>query len=205
MVEVISGLPLDVFFARRLFDPLGMVDTGFYVPAPSLGRLAAVHAPGAQGKLERLDTPVIDRPQRIKLSGGGGLVSTALDYARLCQMLLNGGHLDGTRVLGRKTIELMTANQISGEDTRFPVGAPFPVGSAGSRMTLGVSTVVNMASVGVPFSVGSYMWGGAYGTLFWIDPKEDILGVFMVQQGDGPFLWRPIGIFASLTYQALVD
>ena len=204
MVEVISGMSLDVFFARRLFEPLGMVDTGFYVPAPSLGRLAEVHAPSVQGRLERLDRPVLDAPQRIKLSGGGGLVSTAADYARLCQMLLNGGHLDGAQVLGRTTIDLMTANQMSGEDTPFQADIPLPGRPAGWRMALGVATVVDMAKNGVPLSVGSYSWMGAWGTVFWIDPTEDLFGVLMVQQGSGSFWGRPMGIFPGLAYQALV-
>jgi CubicO group peptidase (beta-lactamase class C family) len=201
-VEVVSGKSFDAFLKERIFEPLGMVDTGFYVPANSLGRLAAVYTPDEHGGLRRATEPRLDRSApRPFLSGGSGLVSTAPDYARFCQLLLNRGALDGTRLLGRKTIELMTADQMRGQPSPFP--AAILPGAAGWRMALGVGTLVDVAQSGLPGSVGSYTWAGAACTFFWVDPKEDLFGLFLVQRT--PYSARVYAAFPLLTYQALVD
>jgi CubicO group peptidase (beta-lactamase class C family) len=202
LVEVVSGHAFDVFLKERIFAPLGMVDTGFYVPAESLDRLAAVYTPGEHGGLRRAADPGLDRSvPRPFLSGGGGLVSTASDYARFCQMLLNRGALDDARLLGRKTIELMTADQMPQQPSPFP--PTLLPGAPGHRMALGVGTLVDVAQVGLPGSVGSYTWGGAFCTYFWVDPKEDLFGVFLVQRR--PYSAQVFAAFPVLTYQALVD
>jgi len=176
-----------------------MTDTGFHVPPQELSRLVPVYTPNGRGGLKRDE----NQPDRSKppafLSGGGGLVSTAADYGRFCQALLNGGAPSGTRLLGRKTVELMTANHWTGDKSPYPPG--FPV-LRGNGYGLGVRTLVDVAQSGVPSSLGEYGWGGAHSTYFWIDPREQIIGVLMVQLV--PLNFRPAWIFQVLAYQALV-
>lgn len=203
LVEVVSGESFDAFLKQRIFDPLAMTDTGFWVPPQEQGRLATVYALGADGTLTVRDLPVASEATGATVCGGSRLLSTAADYAQVCQMLLNGGNLDAAQLLGRKTVALMTANQMAGEDTPFGLGVPLPGGRHGWRMGLGVGVVTDAAKTGMPLSVGSYTWAGAWGTLFWIDPAEDLYGVFMVQQAPGPFWPRPAHSLIPLTYQAL--
>ena len=199
LVEVISGQPFDVFLQQRIFTPLELTDTGFYVREQDLNRLAPVYRPDGRGGLTR------DKNQRDRskppafLGGGGGLVSTAADYGRFCQTLLNGGALSGTRLLGRKTVELMTANHWTQDDSPFP---PVSWMLSGYSYGLGVRTLVDVAQSGVPSSVGEYGWGGAQGSYFWIDPREQLLGVLMVQLV--PLTFRPAWMFQVLAYQALI-
>ena len=199
LVEIISGQPFDVFLRQRIFAPLEMTDTGFHVPPPDLSRLASVYTRDGRAGLKRDE----HQPDRSKppafLSGGGGLVSTAADYWRFCQALLNGGGLSGTRLLGRKTVELMTADQWHGATSPYTPG--FPV-LPGYGYGLGVRTLVDVARSGVPSSLGEYGWGGALGTYFWIDPREQMVGVVMVQFV--PLDFRPAWTFKVLAYQALV-
>jgi CubicO group peptidase (beta-lactamase class C family) len=200
LVEVIAGQPFDVFLKERIFDPLAMVDTGFYVPPARRRRLATLYAAGAAGGLQPDTQPesAYTEPPRF-LSGGGGLVSTAEDYARFCQMLLNGGELDGERLLGRATVALMLANQLPERLRQVPVVLDLPgVGAA-----FGGGTIVDGALYRAPLSNGSYLWGGAFCTQFWIDRAEDLLGVFMVQLL--PWSMRLGDLFKVLTYQALTD
>lgn len=194
LVEVISGEPFDAFLRQKIFAPLEMIDTGFSVPAEDLGRLAPIYAPDGRGGLKRYE----HRPTRF-LSGGGGLVSTAADYGRFCQTLLNGGVLASTRLLGRKTVELMTANHWARDKSTYPPS--FPVLN-GYGFGLGVRTLVDVAQSGLPSSLGEYGWGGAHGTYFWIDPREQLFGVLMVQIT--PLTFRPAWIFQVLAYQALI-
>jgi CubicO group peptidase (beta-lactamase class C family) len=200
LIEVISGQSLDTFLQERVFNPLEMVDTGFAVPKSASGRLAVVYASDGRGGLER-DLTAGDRSTLPAfLSGGGGLVSTAADYARFCQMLVNGGGLGNERLLGRKTVELLAANQWP-EDK-----CPFPPGSSelgGNGFGLGVRTLTNVAQSGIPSSVGEYGWSGAYGTYCWIDPREQMIGILMIQLT--PFNLRTGWIFKVVAYQALVD
>ncbi len=200
LVEVISGQSFDTFLQERVFDPLEMVDTGFAVPQNASGRLAAVYASNGRGGLER-DQTASDRSTRPAfLSGGGGLVSTAGDYARFCQMLLNGGALGNARLLSRKTVELLSANQWPNGQSPFPPGFPE---LGGNGFGLGVRTLTDVAQSGIPSSVGEYGWSGAYSTYYWIDPREQMLGVLMIQLS--PFNLRTGWIFKTLAYQALVD
>jgi CubicO group peptidase (beta-lactamase class C family) len=179
LVEVISDQPFDDFLRERIFTPLEMIDTGFQVPARALDRLATVHVTDEGGHLQATDSPEHDRAKPpVYLNGGGGLVSTATDYARFCQMLLDGGVLGRERLLGRKTIELMTANHWTGKDSPFPAAWGFPDGYG---FGLGVRVLVNPALSGLASSVGEYGWAGAYSTYFWIDPVEQLFGIFLAQ------------------------
>lgn len=194
LVEEVAGMPLDRFFAERIFAPLGMADTGFYVPEDKLSRLTAVYAPDASGGIQTLDSPRFSSFSFPKdfYSGGAGLVSTAPDYFRFAQMLLNGGELDGTRLLGRKTVELMTVNHLWGEYAE------------GLGYGLGVSVVENLGRTQSLGSEGSFGWGGAANTWFMVDPREELVAVFMTQLV--PYGHYPIvNQFKTMTYQAIVD
>jgi CubicO group peptidase (beta-lactamase class C family) len=200
LVEVISGQPFDVFLQQRILGPIEMTDTGFFVPAHQPDRLATVYVSDGRGGLER-DLNESDRSKPpVYPSPGGGLVSTATDYARFCQMLLSGGVLGSSRILGRKAVELMTANHWRGGGSPFP-----PVLSAlnGYGFGLGMRTLVDVAQSGLPSSAGEYGWSGAYSTHFWVDPREQLLGMLLVQLA--PFTLRPGQLFQTLAYQALVD
>ena len=197
LVEVVSGQSFDVFLRERIFEPLGMVDTGFYVPASKRDRFARMYGhEGPERALTLTDTVGFMRPP-TRFSGGGGLVSTAHDYARFAQMLLNSGELDGTRILGRKTIELMTTDHL-------PDGIPTSFLRAGWGFGLGF-TVKNVAGLdGMPSSVGNYYWYGIRGTSFWVDPEEDLIGIFMIQiRPNRDITFRRQ--FKRLVYQAVVD
>jgi CubicO group peptidase (beta-lactamase class C family) len=201
LVEVVSGQSFDRFLQERIFGPLEMVDTGFFVPGRSANRLATWYTRAENGKLGR-DTSAgqdLSQPSPNR-SPSGGLVSTAADYARFGQMLLNGGVLGTTRLLGRKTVELMMADHLS--QMPNPLSRQFP-GQDGFGMALGGSTVVDAALTGLPASAGSYSWPGAFTTGFWIDPREQLLGLLLVQLTPSNF--RLIDIFQVLTYQALVN
>jgi len=160
-----------------------------------------VYTPREDGRLRRDDTPERDFSKpTIYHSPGGGLVSTAADYERFGQMLLSGGVLGTKRLLGRKTVELMIANHLS--HLPNPISLQFP-GSDGFGFGLGGSTVVDAAQTGLPTSVGSYSWVGAASTGFWIDPREQLFGLLLLQLM--PANLRLIDIFQALAYQALVD
>ena len=179
LVEVISGQSFDDFLRERIFTPLQMIDTGFHVPVRALDRLATVHRTDDVGRLQPSDSPELDRSKPpVYLNGGGGLVSTATDYARFCQMLLDGGVLGRERLLGRKTVELMTANHWTAKHGPFPAAWGFPEGYG---FGLGVRVLVNPALSGSASSVGEYGWAGAYSTYFWIDPIEQLFGIFLAQ------------------------
>jgi CubicO group peptidase (beta-lactamase class C family) len=191
VIEVASGQPLDQFLEARLFKPLGMIDTGFYVPEAKLSRLVD---PPADNWIGPPDSVLGDVTKPTKLfSGGGGLASTAADYLRFCQMLLNGGELDGVRILSPATIRRMTTNALP-SDIRFTGYASGGVGpKAGSTWGLGFAIRSDAAWSLVPGSVGSFNWMGASGTYFWIDPTEQLAVVQMihVSGGSGPFQ-RPL-------------
>jgi CubicO group peptidase (beta-lactamase class C family) len=178
-----------------------MSDTDFFVPPENYARLARVYTPGEGGVLqyrEEVNSKISAPP--VYTSARGGLVSTATDYARFCQMLLNGGSLDGEQILGRKTVELMTANQ-TGTRRPFPPFPSFPVAN-GYGFGLGFCVLLEPALSNVPSSAGEYGWGGAYGTYFWIDPREQLYGILMVHLS--PPDLRYGSLFHSLAYQALV-
>ena len=196
VVERASGVPLDDFIRTRITAPLGMHDTHFFVPAGKKARLAAVYASDTLGSYVR--APVGARGQghyvegpRRSFSGGAGLVSTARDYGRFLQMLLNGGTLDGVRILSPKTVDVMTSNQVGSLYTQD-----------GQGFGLGFYTVERPGGNGLA-TVGSWGWGSAYGGTYLVDPREGVVVVFMIQQvpnrSDVP------AKFPTLVYQALVE
>lgn len=185
LVEKISGQPLDEFFRDRIFSPLDMTDTGFHVPGDKVDRFASCYAAGPKGAMilqdDAAESPYLAPPSFV--SGGGGLVSTAGDYLRFCRMLLNGGELNGKRILGRKTIELMTANHLPGGRFLSDMSQSLFSEAAydGIGFGLGFSVTVDPARTLLPGSAGEYSWGGAASTYFWIDPKEELICIFMTQ------------------------
>ena len=199
LVEVISGERFDRFLKNRIFEPLGMTDTDFYVPREKLGRMSALYRPDEGGGLAFLDRPTPDSrsaQEPTYFSGAGGLVSTARDYFRFQQMMLNGGELEGVRILGRKTIELMTLNHI-GDNEVWLVGPGYGFG-------LGYAVVQDPGAAAMPYSVGSYFWWGAFNTTFWVDPEEELIGILMTQLR--PYTHLNIRQdLATLAYQAIVD
>ncbi len=200
LIEVVSGKTLDVFFAERIFKPLGMVDSGFYVPQEKWERLATLYTPNEDKTIKRHAGPPQEsykKPATLLL-GGAGLASTAMDYARFIQMLLNHGELDGARILSRKSVELMRADHL-GELPR--VGNLLQPGY-GFGLTFAVNRGVG--ATGAIGSAGEYNWGGAAGTRFWIDPQEQMIGVFMVQILPHAGL-NYGGEFKQLAYQAIAD
>ena len=200
LVEVMSGQTLDVFLRERIFEPLDMPDTHFYLPVAKLDRFAALYGPGDDGRIVLTEAPTAEsrfvRGPHVYFSGAGGLVSTARDYFRFHQMMLNGGELDGVRLLSRKTIELMTANH-TGDYGIWLAGPGYGFG-------LGYAVVTDLGPSGTPRSEGSYYWGGAFGTIFWVDPSEDLIGIMLTQVRPYTHL-RIREDLATLTYQAIVD
>ena len=198
VVEVASGMPLDQFVAEHITGPLQMNDTAFYLNASQAARVA------------RNDSPATAADPTVKpaiLSGGGGMFSTAGDYARFCQMLLNGGELGGVRILSRKTVELMTSDQVPpSTDRHSPVSlvldALGPTPEMGTSFGLGFAVRVVPGRNPLPGSVGDFSWGGIMGTLFWVDPKEGLIVVLMTQHSQPapvPF-WRQT---RTMVYQTL--
>ena len=197
LVEVLSGQPFDVFLKERVFDPLGMTDTSFWVPPEKAERFAEVYVYGDDGALKLPDEEPLRQRNFLApvkfLSGGGGLVSTTMDYARFCQMLLNGGELDGVRLLAPSTVALMHRNQV-------PKGVP--EFSPGQGFGLNFAVVLDPVEAD-GISKGEYYWGGAAGTWFWIDPAEDLIFVGMIQQfGENRPDLRSLS--RRLAYQAIV-
>jgi CubicO group peptidase (beta-lactamase class C family) len=192
LVEVISGESLDAFFVRRIFEPLGMTDTAFDVPADKAHRLTACYAAGMLGaKLPLAATAQLqDDPVKSPylkpatfLSGGGGLVSTADDYMKFARMLLNGGELDGVRLLSPKTIQLMAANHLPGgrDLTQMSKSMFSEANYAGVGFGLGFGVTIDQPATLIPGSKGDFFWGGAASTFFWVDPVEDLAVVFLTQ------------------------
>ena len=199
LIEAVSGQPLDEFLRTRILEPLGMEDTHFYLPFDKRDRLAAVYSATNDG-LERAPNPghmvgqgaYVDGP-RTSFSGGAGLLSTATDYARFLQMMLNGGELEGTRLLSRKTVELMTTNHLTDQPFR-----------AGQGFGLGFSIVEDVGARGLPGSKGEYGWGGAYHSTYWVDPVEDLVVVYLTQLIPAGGI-DDQGRLRALIYQAIED
>jgi CubicO group peptidase (beta-lactamase class C family) len=208
LVEILSGVPLDEYLQRELFEPLGMVDTGFFVPEGSLPRLAPCYQYRPANTPLLMEGPFANgilRP-RAYLSGAGGLVSTTSDYVAFCQMLANGGQLDGRRVLGRKTLELMTVNHLPGGATlqEMAVGGFGEANFDGVGFGLGFAVGMGPAATAMAGSGGEFYWGGAASTAFWVDPTEDLFVVFMTQlfpSAAYPFRAQ----LRALVYQAIDD
>jgi CubicO group peptidase (beta-lactamase class C family) len=192
VIEVISGQTLDVYLRERILAPLGMVDTGFTVPPEKLSRLAAIYSASPEKGLAKTTQ---QRTDPKFFSATGGLFSTAPDYLRFCQMLLNGGTLDGHRLLSRKTIELMTAKHSD----------PIPLSFlSGQYFGLGVAVQKDDGDSGLISSPGTYGWSGAYNTYFRIDPKEQVVLILLVQRSPANNLDLQYG-FHNVVMQAVAD
>ena len=210
LIEEFSGMTFGEFLQERIFGPLGMEDTGFMVPEDNLNRFAANYGP-IPGNMMLMDDPEKSgyrTPPQLE-SGGGGLVSTVGDYFKFAQMLLNKGEHEGKRYLGKKTVEYMTANHMGSESADEGLSSLFNMLGGGYHvrgMGFGItgSVVVNPALSGLPVSEGVYSWGGAASTHFWIDHKEDLLGIVHTQLlPDGTYPVREL--MQSATYQAIID
>ena len=193
LVEVVSGMPFETFLQTRLFTPLGMVDTAFSIPPEKRDRFAALYSFSKDDGLERVGKKATaDGEFTFFPSGGGGLVSTAADYMRFSQMLLNGGELDGVRILDNKTVELM----------RYPHhDGWFGLGFSVVNDKESEDTDRDKEQKDTPESVGSFSWGGAAATIFWIDPVKEVVGLLMVQIHNNPYPFQQQ--FKVLTYEAL--
>jgi CubicO group peptidase (beta-lactamase class C family) len=200
LVERVSGQTLDEFLRARIFEPLGMKDTHFYLPESKADRFAVVYSSKDSGGLERAPEPggmvgqgAYLKGPRKSYSGGAGLLSTANDYARFLSMLLNGGELDGKRLLSRKSVELMTVDHLGGVTYREGLG-----------FGLGFEVVKDLGARGKPGSVGEFGWGGAYHSTYWVDPKEQLVVVYFTQVNPARGL-DDHDKLRALVYQAIVD
>ncbi len=217
LIEILAEQPLGQFLQERFFGPLGMLDTGFYVPPEKQRRLAAVYGlpdiglatthvislwmAWQNGVNERLDvSKTHPSDQESYARGGYGLFSTAWDYLRFAQMLLQGGELDGVRLLSRKTLELMHSNHLPASLLPYEIGG---MPAHGYGFGLGSRVLLNVAEAQIPGSVGEFGWGGAAKTYYWVDPKEELVGVFMCQAMMS--FEVPDIDFRVLAYSALVD
>jgi CubicO group peptidase (beta-lactamase class C family) len=206
VVEVVSGQAFDVFLRERIFRPLKMVDTDFVVPDAKWSRFVTVYSPDGKGGIRPMTDPetfgntnmspwALYKTGRTYFSGGAGLASTASDYARFANMLLNGGIYDGARLLSPKTVELMTMSHTS------ELTPPLPLLGPGNNFGLGFRVVTDIAATQSLGSNGLYGWIGIYGTAFWVDPKERLVAVMLVQKYPNPTV---TATFQTLVYQALV-
>jgi CubicO group peptidase (beta-lactamase class C family) len=217
LIEVISGRPLGAFLRERLFEPLGMADTAFGVPPEKRNRLAAMYGrpdifggvtmgseyaawlSGVNDRIDVVKSYPVDSPD-VFVRGGHGLFSTIGDYFRFAQMLANGGELDGERILGRKTLELMHSNHVPASLLPLEIGGlPLP----GYGFGLGSRVLLDVAQSGAPGSVGEFGWSGAAKTHYWVDPKEELVGLFMTQSMMSFDL--PEFDLRALAYQAIDD
>ncbi|MCB0997970.1 MAG: beta-lactamase family protein [Acidimicrobiales bacterium] len=207
LVEIMSGLPYDEYLRTSIFEPLGMVDTDFWVPSDKVGRFAANYGRNSRKELVLMDDPTksayLRKPKLF--NGGGGLVGTTADYLRFVTMLASGGAVDGRRVLGRKTIELMATNHLHGDADMSELALPMgygEVGFEGNGFGLTVAVSKGPGPTGVVGTKGAFMWGGAASTTFWVDPVEELAVVFMTQlMPSGTFDFP--GQLRSLVYGAL--
>jgi CubicO group peptidase (beta-lactamase class C family) len=208
LVEVLSGQRFDVYLRDQVLGPLGMVDTSFIVAPEQLPRFACNYQRQGDGRLQLVDAPESSQyRQGSFFSGGGGLISTVGDYFRFTSMLRNRGELDGIRLLGRKTVELMTMNHLpGGQDlTHLALAGAFTeTAYAGVGFGLGFSVMRDPARAHILGTPGEYAWGGAASTAFWVDPTEDLIVIFMTQlmPSSSYPLRREL---RTLTYAALVD
>ncbi|MBX3244747.1 MAG: beta-lactamase family protein [Acidobacteria bacterium] len=201
VIEKASGKTLDVFLREKILEPLKMHDTHFYLPEAKKDRLTTVYSARTDGKIER----TADKSEMIgqggyltgprkSFSGGAGLLSTATDYLRFLQMTLNGGELDGVRILSRKSVELMTVDHLRS----------IPYSSEGQGFGLGFSVTKDVGSRGVPSSIGEYGWGGAYHSNYWVDPKEKLVVVYFTQLIPAGSI-DDYGKLRALIYQSILD
>ncbi|MGH9430276.1 MAG: serine hydrolase domain-containing protein [Terriglobia bacterium] len=209
LVQKLSGMPLADFMHQWIFQPLGMNDTSFYVPKDKWSRLATLYTGDKTGELTPYTGPALgldfSKPPSMP-SGGGGLVSTAHDYLRFVQMLLNGGELDGVRILAPATVRLMSSNHLHANlmTGQFGIGIQHIRPGFGYGYDMAVFT--NPALADNPVGKGTFLWDGAAGTWFWIDPEYDIVFVGMIQRlGGGPGMPNMEELSRATTYQALVN
>ncbi|HTV44368.1 MAG TPA: serine hydrolase domain-containing protein [Stellaceae bacterium] len=211
LVEKLSGISFGEFLRTRLFEPLGMSDTAFHVPADKVERFTSCYQPEGGGSGLRLQddarASTYAEPPKLE-SGGGGLVSTAHDYLRFCRMMLNGGTLDGVQVLSPKTVALFSLNYLPGgreiADLALP-GMFSESGYAGVGFSLGCGVNIDVARTRLPGSLGEYFWGGAAATAFWIDPREDLSVVFMTQVIGSPARLTLRRDLRTLVYAAMTE
>ena len=196
LVEKMSGMTIDAFLRERIFEPLGMHDIFYNIPRGKVDRVAAVYRPNDDGTAELSRAPAFQEPTTY-FRGTAGLSATAADYFRFAQMIANGGELDGVRLLGRMTVDLMISNNIG-------TGKDVYVRGPGYGFGLGFGILVDPTQSFDALSPGSYGWGGAFGTLYWADPVEDLIGLMFIQlPGHGPLNIRQR--FTNVVTQAVVD
>jgi CubicO group peptidase (beta-lactamase class C family) len=198
VVEILSGMSLDQFFKTRIFEPLGMKDTFFTVPAARLADVAVAYTKSENGLVRPMPRAASSEPRGQYFSGAGGLTGSAADYLSFSEMLLNGGQLNGVRLLSRKTVELMTSDAIGSLDLRNYAGDQV---LKGYGFGLGVRVRRNTGENGWMGSIGDFGWAGALGTYFWIDPKEQLIGMVMIQTRN----YRLRMEYPNLVYQAFSD
>jgi len=206
LVEVVSGMALDAFIASRITGPMGMKDTGFHVPASQAHRIAEALVDPKTGERPPMNHNLTVKPNF--LSGGGGMVSTAQDYLRFTQMLLNGGTLDGVRYLSRKTVALMSADHLPpsasvSATARAQFEESAPLAEFGQGFGLGFCVRKEAGRNPVAGSVGDFYWSGVFGTYFWIDPSEKLIAILMMCAPEIRRHYR--ALLRTLTYQALAD
>lgn len=207
LVEIISGKPLAQYLSETIFEPLGMKDTAFWVAPGKKDRFAANYQRGPDKQLKLIDDPETSdftREPGFK-SGGGGLTGTSADYLRFCEMLRRGGELDGHRILGPRTVELMHMNHLPGGQTLtdLAIGAFSETAYDGVGFGLGFASTLGQVESG-GYGQGDYYWGGAASTIFWVDPKEDLSVVFMTQlMPSATFNFR--GQLKNIIYSAILD
>ncbi|HEX5378596.1 MAG TPA: serine hydrolase domain-containing protein [Phenylobacterium sp.] len=207
LVEVISGKPFAQYLEEEIFAPLGMKDTAFHVAPDKVDRFCANYQRGPDKKLKLIDDPgasTFTSDPGFK-SGGGGLTGTTADYMRFCEMLRRGGELEGARVLGPRTLEMMHMNHLKGgkDLTQLALGTFSETANEGVGFGLGFASTQGVVETGA-LGAGDFYWGGAASTIFWVDPKEDLSVVFMTQlMPSGTFNFR--GQLKSLIYSAIID
>jgi CubicO group peptidase (beta-lactamase class C family) len=207
LVQKISGQPFEQFLQQRIIGPLGMVDTAFTIAPDKVERFAACYRRDEAGRLELADDPLASSYARTPAlhSGGGGLVSTMADYLRFCEMLRRGGELDGVRLLGPRTLALMHLNHLPGgkDLTQLAIGLFSETTNEGVGFGLGFATTLGEVQAGV-LGPGDFYWGGMASTLFWVDPKEDLVVIFLTQLiPSATYNFR--GQLKNIVYSALVD
>jgi CubicO group peptidase (beta-lactamase class C family) len=210
LVQKLSGLSFGEFLRTRLFEPLGMTDTAFFCPPEKLDRFASCYQPKPGGGLALQDdaqNSTYAAPPLLE-SGGGGLVSTTHDYMRFCRMMVQGGALDGVRILSPKTVALFSLNHLEGGRElaqMAPPGAFSESGYNGIGFSIGCGVNIDVARTRLPGTVGEYFWGGAAATAFWIDPREDLTVVFMTQVMGSDARLTLRRDLRTLVYSAITD
>jgi CubicO group peptidase (beta-lactamase class C family) len=210
LVEIITGMSFNEYLKKHIYKPLKMKDTYHYLPVDKVDRLATCYTPSENGGI-RVSDPGSTESVYVKkphtyFRGASGMVSTAMDYYRFSQMLLNGGELDDVRILSRKTVELMTRNH-TGDLYNHILGPGygFGLGFGIQRDPSTINTLIRkQATLALPWSIGSYHWGGAFCTIAWVDPVEDLIGVFMTQLNPNDHVTLRSDIVRSV-YQAIID